>query len=60
MKKYLDNLYDGIVIIDIKKQILNKKNLYDRIEIEHRENNTYYDKIIGILIYPDNKKINGK
>jgi len=48
MNNYLNKLNNDIVILDIKKQILNNSTLYDRLDIEHREKNTYYSKILGL------------
>ena len=48
MNNYYNNYNNSIVLLDMRKLVLNKSTLYDRLEIEHREKNTYYNKIIDI------------
>jgi hypothetical protein len=39
---------NNLVIVNPKRLILNEKIQKDTLEIERREKNTYYNKIIGI------------
>ena len=39
---------NNLVIVNTKRLILNEKIQKDCLEIERREKNTYYNKIIGI------------
>jgi hypothetical protein len=46
-----------VIYLHTKQLILNKNNKYDLIEIEKREKNTFYNKIIGIELMNEEKKI---
>jgi len=39
---------NNLITFNPKKQILNRNNLQDKIEIGKREKNTFYNKIIDI------------
>jgi hypothetical protein len=40
-------LRNNLIILTLKREILNKTNNKDIIEIESREKNTYFNKIVG-------------
>ena len=46
-----------VIYLHTKQLILNKNIKYDLIEIEKREKNTFYNKIIGIELMNEEKKI---
>lgn len=46
-----------VIYLHTKQLILNKNNKYDLIEIDKREKNTFYNKIIGTEIMNEEKKI---
>jgi|Laugresbdmm110sn_2_1035109.scaffolds.fasta_scaffold08434_4 hypothetical protein len=40
-------LRNNLIILTLKREILDKTNNKDIIEIESREKNTYFNKIVG-------------
>ena len=48
---------NNLVIVNSKKLILNEKYTKDCLEIERREKNTYYSKIVSVKYINNNKNI---
>ena len=48
---------NSVIYLHTKHLILNKNNKYDLIEIDKREKNTFYNKIIGTELINEEKKI---
>jgi len=46
-----------VIYLHTKQLTLNKNIKYDSIEISKREKNTFYNKIIGVEIMNEDKKI---
>jgi hypothetical protein len=46
-----------VIYLHTKHQILNKNNKLDLIEMDKREKNTFYNKIIGSELMNEEKKI---